>query len=256
MVSWIWQKSVDCNNRAGCLLKFIGKANEKSKLEPIVTKFLSSLIKFGLYGVLAIVIIGILGIPASSFIAVLSAAGLTIGLAFQGSLSNFAGGVLILLFKPFKIGDFVKEDVHGNEGLVEGIDLFYTRMRTFDNKMVIIPNGSLANTSITNYTANNKRRIEIKVGISYDSDMKRAKDILMNVINSQDGILKNEDNKVYVDALEESQITIGTMAWVMTDDYWKIKWELTEKFKNALDDAGIEIPFNQLSVTINEKQRK
>ena len=164
--------------------------------------------------------------------------------------------MLILLFKPFKIGDFVKEDVHGNEGLVEGIDLFYTRMRTFDNKMVIIPNGSLANTSITNYTANNKRRIEIKVGISYDSDMKRAKDILMNVINSQDGILKNEDNKVYVDALEESQITIGTMAWVMTDDYWKIKWELTEKFKNALDDAGIEIPFNQLSVTINENQRK
>lgn len=244
------------NKLIKCLLKFIGKANEKSKLEPIVTKFLSSLIKFGLYGVLAIVIIGILGIPASSFIAVLSAAGLTIGLAFQGSLSNFAGGVLILLFKPFKIGDFVKEDVHGNEGLVEGIDLFYTRMRTFDNKMVIIPNGSLANTSITNYTANNKRRIEIKVGISYDSDMKRAKDILMNVINSQDGILKNEDNKVYVDALEESQITIGTMAWVMTDDYWKIKWELTEKFKNALDDAGIEIPFNQLSVTINEKQRK
>ena len=221
------------NKLIKCLLKFIGKANEKSKLEPIVTKFLSSLIKFGLYGVLAIVIIGILGIPASSFIAVLSAAGLTIGLAFQGSLSNFAGGVLILLFKPFKIGDFVKEDVHGNEGLVEGIDLFYTRMRTFDNKIVII-----------------------KVGISYDSDMKRAKDILMNVINSQDGILKNEDNKVYVDALEESQITIGTMAWVMTDDYWKIKWELTEKFKNALDDAGIEIPFNQLSVTINEKQRK
>lgn len=180
------------NKLIKCLLKFIGKANEKSKLEPIVTKFLSSLIKFGLYGVLAIVIIGILGIPASSFIAVLSAAGLTIGLAFQGSLSNFAGGVLILLFKPFKIGDFVKEDVHGNEGLVEGIDLFYTRMRTFDNKIVIIPNGSLANTSITNYTANNKRRIEIKVGISYDSDMKRAKDILMNVINSQDGILKTK----------------------------------------------------------------
>ncbi len=238
------------------LLKFIGKANEKSKLEPIVTKFLSSLIKFGLYGVLAIAIIGILGIPASSFIAVLSAAGLTIGLAFQGSLSNFAGGVLILLFKPFKIGDFVKEDVHNNEGYIEGIDLFYTRMKTLDNKIVIIPNGALANTSITNYTANYKRRIEIKVGISYDSDIKRAKDVLMNVINFQEGVLKNEDNKVYVDALEESQITIGTMAWVKTDDYWKIRWELTEKFKNSLDDADIEIPFNQLSVTINEKQRK
>ena len=236
--------------------KLVKKILDRSTLDKGVVNFVVSVLKFVMYAILIMIVVDKLGFQTTSLLTLFGSAALAIGMSLQGSLSNFAGGVLILLFKPFKIGDFVKEDVHGNEGLVEGIDLFYTRMRTFDNKMVIIPNGSLANTSITNYTANNKRRIEIKVGISYDSDMKRAKDILMNVINSQDGILKNEDNKVYVDALEESQITIGTMAWVMTDDYWKIKWELTEKFKNALDDAGIEIPFNQLSVTINEKQRK
>ena len=236
--------------------KLVKKMLDRSTLDKGVVNFVVSVLKFVMYAILIMIVVDKLGFQTTSLLTLFGSAALAIGMSLQGSLSNFAGGVLILLFKPFKIGDFVKEDVHGNEGLVEGIDLFYTRMRTFDNKIVIIPNGSLANTSITNYTANNKRRIEIKVGISYDSDMKRAKDILMNVINSQDGILKNEDNKVYVDALEESQITIGTMAWVMTDDYWKIKWELTEKFKNALDDAGIEIPFNQLSVTINEKQRK
>ena len=231
--------------------KLVKKMLDRSTLDKGVVNFVVSVLKFVMYAILIMIVVDKLGFQTTSLLTLFGSAALAIGMSLQGSLSNFAGGVLILLFKPFKIGDFVKEDVHGNEGLVEGIDLFYTRMRTFDNKIVIIPNGSLANTSITNYTANNKRRIEIKVGISYDSDMKRAKDILMNVINSQDGILKNEDNKVYVDALEESQITIGTMAWVMTDDYWKIKWELTEKFKNALDDAGIEIPFNQLSVTIN-----
>ncbi len=239
------------------LVKFILRLTEKSfskgRLEPIVIKFLLSLIKFISYALLAIVIIGILGIPTSSFIAALSAAGLAVGLALQGSLSNFAGGVLILLFKPFKIGDYIKEDSHNNEGTVTGIDLFYTRLKTSDNKCVVVPNGTLANCSLTNYTEQKKRRVDIAVGISYDSDIKLAKETLLQVINSYDKVLKDEDITVYVAELAESQVTIGTRLWTLTDDYWVTKWDLQEQYKEALDSKGIEIPFNQLSVTINDK---
>ena len=185
--------------------------------------------------------------------AALSAAGLTVGLALQGSLSNFAGGVLILLFKPFVIGDYIKEDSHGNEGTVTGIDLFYTKILTIDNKAIVIPNGTLANASLTNYTAQEKRRIDLQVGISYDSDIKLAKKVLSDVIDSTDGILRDEEISIFVDSLDESQITMGTRVWVPTDSYWPIRWQLLESYKEALDANGIEIPFNQLSVTINDK---
>lgn len=234
------------------LVKHIANSFKKTKLEPIVAKFLVSLIKFALYFIIAIVIIGLLGIPTTSFIAALSAAGLTVGLALQGSLSNFAGGVLILLFKPFKIGDYIKEDSHGNEGTVTGIDLFYTKILTVDNKTVVVPNGTLANASLTNYTAEEKRRVDIKVGISYDSDIKLAKSVLLNVIENNESVLKDEEITVYVDTLADSQITMGTRVWAATDDYWTTKWALLEGFKEALDANGIEIPFNQLSVTIKD----
>lgn len=235
------------------ILKLLEKSFSKGKLEPIVIKFLLSMIKFLLYALILIVIIGILGIPTSSFIAALSSAGLAIGLALQGSLSNFAGGVLILLFKPFKIGDYIKEDTNGNEGVVSGIDLFYTKLQTSDNKCIVVPNGTLANSSLTNFTEQKKRRLELKVGISYDSDIKLAKDTLLEVINSYDKVLKDEDITVFVDELAESQVTIGTRVWTLTDDYWITKWDLLEQYKTALDSKGIEIPFNQLSVTVNEK---
>lgn len=235
-------------------LKLVGNSFKKTKMEPIVAKFLLSLIKFALYFVIAIVVIGILGIPTTSLVAALSAAGLTIGLALQGSLSNFAGGVLILLFKPFVIGDYIKEDSHGNEGTVTGIDLFYTKILTGDNKAVVIPNGTLANASLTNYTAQEKRRVELKIGISYDSDIKFAKQTLLDVINNTETVLKDEDIVVAVDSLDESQITMVTRVWASTEQYWNTRWELLEKFKEAFDRNGIEIPFNQLSVTINDKQ--
>ena len=234
------------NKLIKCLLKFIGKANEKSKLEPIVTKFLSSLIKFGLYGVLAIVIIGILGIPASSFIAVLSAAGLTIGLAFQGSLSNFAGGILILIFKPFKVGDYII--VGTNEGTVKSIEILYTRLVTIDNKVVMLPNGSLSNSSIVNVGAENTRRIDIQIGIGYSSDIPKAKKLLEQVINSEKGILKDKDILVVVKSLDESCVTLETRAWVNTADYWNVRFNLLERYKNIFDENGIEIPFNQIDV--------
>ena len=234
--------------------KLVEKSFEKTKLEPTVAKFLLSLIKFVLYALLIVAIVGILGIPTSSFIAALSAAGLTIGLALQGSLSNFAGGVLILVFKPFVLGDYIKEDSHGNEGTVVGIDLFYTKLQTPDNKKIVVPNGVLANSSMTNFTAQKKRRVDIQIGISYSSDIKLAKETLINVINSYDKVLKDEDIVVYVDELADSQVVIGTRAWTATDDYWTTKWDLTEQYKAALDAKGIEIPFNQLTVTINDNK--
>lgn len=234
------------------VIKLIVKGTEKSKMEPIVAKFLTSLIRFILYTILAIVVVGIVGIPASSFIAILSTAGLTIGLALQGSLSNFAGGVLILLFKPFRIGDYIKEDGHGNEGTIYGIDLLYTKIQTVDNKIVIVPNGVLANTSITNYTVEKKRRVDLLIGISYESDIKLAKDTISGVANNEEALLKDEPVNVFVSELEESQVTIGLRVWTKTEDYWDVKWRLTENVKLALDDAGIEIPFNQLAVTLKQ----
>lgn len=232
--------------------RFISKSLEKTHVEPTVAKFAQSIVKFALHIILVIVIIGILGIPATSFIAVLSTAGLTLGLALQGSLSNFAGGVLILLFKPFKIGDYVKEDSHGNEGTVIGIDLFYTKLLTIDNRTVIVPNGMLANSSMINNTAQKKRRLVINVGISYSDDIKLAKETLEAIIMAEENVLKDEDINVYVDCLDASQVTIGTRMWVPTAEYANTKWSLTEKFKYALDEKGIEIPFNQLTVNINK----
>lgn len=233
--------------------KSMNRSFQKSSMEPIVSKFLLSLMKFVLYAIIISMVIGILGIPGSAFIAVLSTAGLAIGLALQGSLANFAGGILILIFKQFKIGDYIREDSHGNEGIVMGIDLFYTKLLTFDNKTVIVPNGALANTSLTNFTAQKMRRVDIIIGISYNADIRLAKEVLMTVLENQPEVLKEEEMVVFVNSLEESKIEIGTRAWVPTEVYWPVKWDLTEKFKLAMDENGIEIPFNQLSVTVSQK---
>lgn len=235
------------------IIKLIERSTSKSKMEPMVSKFLLSFVKFGLNALLIVSIIGILGIPTSSVIAAISAAGLAIGLALQGSLSNFAGGVLILLFKPFDIGDYIKEDTNGNEGTVVGIDLFYTKLKTPDNKSVVVPNGTLANSSLTNFTSQNMRRVDITVGISYDSDIKLAKSIILDIINADERVLKDQDINVFVSELAESQVTLGTRFWVATDDYWQTKWDMLELYKEQLEGNGVDIPFNQLCVTINEK---
>lgn len=233
------------------VVRRISKSFGKSKLDGIVSKFLVSLIKFLLYFVLLIIVITILGIPTSSFIAALSAAGLAIGLALQGSLSNFAGGVLILLFKPFTIGDFIREDTHGNEGIVVGIDLFYTRIIDAEDRKVVIPNGVLANSSLTNYTTMGKRNLYIRIGISYDSDIKKAKAILMDVLQRHEEIIEPEKMAVDVVDLEESQVTIRTRCWVKAEDFLSLKFALLEEYKEEFDRNGIVIPFNQLSITIN-----
>ena len=183
----------------------------------------------------------------------MASCGVAIGLALQGSLSNFAGGVLILILKPFIIGDYIIEDNKGREGTVKEIQLFYTKLLTVDNKTVIIPNGTLANTSLTNVTAQDKRRLDLSVGISYDADLKKAKQLIEELLRKDEDVLQNEDITVFVDSLGDSAVVIGARGWVKKEAYWTAKWRLTENIKLTLDENGIEIPFNQVVVHMKEQ---
>ena len=230
------------------ILKLTTKALNKGKIEPIVVKFIYSIIKVGLYVLLFIAIVSILGIPTTTFVTLFGTVTLSVGLALQGSLANFAGGVLILIFKPFKVGDYIV--ACGDEGTVVGIDVFYTKLAAVDNKMIVIPNGTLANSSVKNVSSMDKRRVDIQVGISYEADIAAAKSVLMEIIEKDGNILKDKPINVFVASLDASQVTLETRVWVSSEKYWDTKWALTEQYKLALDAAGIEIPFNQLSVTI------
>ena len=230
------------------VLRLLSKALEKGKLEPIVVKFINSIAKIVLYVILLLAVVSILGIPTTTFVTLFGTASLTVGLALQGSLSNFAGGVLILIFKPFHVGDYIV--ACGNEGTVTGIDVFYTKLSTVDNKSIVIPNGTLANSSLTNVTAAEFRRVDMQVGISYESDIKAAKEVLRGVIDKNENVIAEKGINVFVASLDASQVTIETRVWVQKEMYWDTKWALTEQYKLALDENGIEIPFNQLSVTL------
>lgn len=234
------------------VLKLTTKALNRGKIEPIVVKFIYSIIKVGLYVLLFIAIVSILGIPTTTFVTLFGTVTLSVGLALQGSLANFAGGVLILIFKPFKVGDYIV--ACGDEGTVVGIDVFYTKLATVDNKMIVIPNGTLANSSVKNVSAMDIRRVDVQVGISYESDIAAAKNVLMGIIDKNDNVLRDKPINVFVASLDASQVTLETRAWVNSDKYWDTKWAFTEQYKLALDEAGIEIPFNQLSVTIKNTQ--
>lgn len=236
------------------VLKLTTKALNKGKLEPMVVKFVYSIVKIGLYVLLFIAVVSILGIPTTTFVTLFGTVTLSVGLALQGSLANLAGGVLILIFKPFKVGDYIV--ACGDEGTVVGIDVFYTKLATVDNKVIVIPNGTLANSSVKNVSAMDKRRVDIQVGISYESDIAAAKSVLMEIVNKNENVLRDKPINVFVASLDASQVTLETRVWVNSDKYWDTKWALTEQYKLALDANGIEIPFNQLSVTIKNPQEK
>lgn len=231
--------------------KVLKRALERGKAEVSAIHFMDSLVKFGLYFVLIFMIASGFGVDATSILAVLGSAGVAIGLALQGCLSNLAGGVLLLILKPFGVGDYI-EDGMGNAGTVATIDIFYTHLTTPDNKIIVLPNGTLANGTITNYTECELRRIDIPVGISYDADIKKAKEVLEKVLLEEEGVRKDKEILVYVDALAESSVTLGVRCWAMQADFWSTKWHLTEEIKYALDEAGIEIPFPQLDVSIKK----
>lgn len=234
------------------VIKLIRKIVKKSLLrtnaDTGLIQFMDSFIKAALYIVLIFMIAESFGLDATSVVALLGSAGVAIGLAIQGSLSNFAGGVLILLLKPFKVGDYIIEDSKGNEGTVQEIQLFYTRLVTPDDKIIVLPNGTLANTSLTNVTATEVRRVEVKVGIAYDADLLHAKEILTGVLASDEQVLKDKEQLVYVDELADSAVVLVLRCWFKNEDFWTGKWRITERAKLALDQNGIAIPFPQMDV--------
>lgn len=235
----------------GFIMKFLNKVFEKGRMEISVKKFLLSLARALLYFVLIIIICNQVGIDTTSFIALLGTAGLALGLALQGSLSNFAGGVLILLLRPFSVGDYIIDAGSGKEGTVEKIDLFYTYLYTPDNRSVIIPNGNLTNSTITNVSSQDKRRVDIEAGISYNANMADAKRVIETLMEKDERILHDEPNAVVIKELAASQVTVLMRAWVRTENYWDVYFDMTEKIKDAFDKAGIEIPYNQLDVHVH-----
>lgn len=233
-------------------IKFIRNITKKSlqraNAETGVIQFLDGLIKVGLYGILVLAIAGNFGFDATSVVALVGSAGVTIGLAMQGSLSNLAGGVLILMLKPFRVGDYIIEGGHGTEGTVKEIGIFYTKLMTIDGKVVVLPNGNLANNSITNATDSPIRRVDLTVGISYDSDIKKAKEVLLELMDSDADVLHSEATLVFVDALADSAVVIGMRCFCENPKYWEVRWRLLEQVKLTLDEAGITIPFPQMEL--------
>ena len=233
----------------GAVRRMAERSFARMEMELSLRKFLLSLIQVVLYAVLIFMAAERIGIQSSSIIALLGSAGVTLGLALQGSLSNFAGGVLILLVRPFKVGDYIVSQY--GEGTVAVIGLVYTTLNTMDNKTVVIPNGSLSNSPITNATAEKFRRLDLTVGIGYQADLKKAKDILLDIYTSHPKVLKDHPIQVFVDQLADSAVIIGGRGWTATDDYWPTRWDITEEIKLRLDEAGIEIPFNQMDVHVS-----
>ncbi len=227
------------------VIKLITKATrkvmEKRELDPSLRAFLSSLVNWALKIFLIVTIAGQLGVETTSFAAVIAAAGLAIGMALQGSLSNFAGGALIMIFRPFKIGDYI--EAQGEQGTVKEIQIFTTKMNTIDNKEVIIPNGALSNGNIINYSSEDKRRVDITFGVSYDASIKETKEVLLNVINSTPYTIKDPAPAVFLGELADSSINFTTRTWVKTSDYWDANFHIIENTKIALDNAGIDIPY-------------
>ena len=233
--------------------KIARRSLERSSVDKGVEQFVDSLLKIGLYLILIMTIAGMLGIQTTSIVTVIGSAGVAVGLALQGSLSNFAGGVPILILKPFKVGDYIIDCSTGNEGTVKQIQIFYTKLLTIDNKEALIPNGTLMNSSIINATGQTERRVDILVGISYDADLKTAKECIAELVAKEKKILKEKPVDIFVNSLGDSAVELGLHVWVATEDYWSVKWRLTENIKLSFDEKGIEIPYNQLSVHITEK---
>lgn len=230
------------------IVKFVKKSMERGKAEIGVITFLCSLIRYALYFVLIMIVLSQFGVTTSSVVAVLGSAGLTLGLALQGSLSNFAGGVLILLLKPFVVGDYIMESGGGLEGTVSEISIFYTKLLTVDNKVIAIPNGSLSNTSITNYSHMEKRRVDLTVSVAYETNLADAKAVLKSVADAEGCVLRDEPIDIFVAALADSSVELGLRVWVKNEDYWSVRWRLLENMKTALDEHQIVIPFPQMDV--------
>lgn len=232
--------------------KLTRKMLERSNVDKGVETFVDSLLKFMLYGILLFTIATKFGFDTASVAALIASAGVAVGLAVQGSLSNFAGGILILLLKPFVVGDYIIEDNHGDEGTVKEIQLFYTKLLTVDNRTVVIPNGMLTNNSLTNVTHMDERKLELKVSISYESDLLKAKAVLADLIQKESRIMQDKEHRIFVDELGDDGVILGMRCWVSTEDYWNVRWDMLEDIKLTFDRESIVIPYHQMNVRIQE----
>ncbi len=234
----------------GLLVNLVARLMNKSKTDPMLISFISSILRSVLLLFVVIASLNQLGVDTTSFIALIGAAGLAIGLALQGSLQNFAAGVLLILFRPFKVGDFV--EAGGTAGTVEEIGIFATTMKTGDNREIIVPNGAIYDGNITNNSARDTRRIDMIFGIGYNDDIRQAKEIISSILEADECILKEPKPLVAVGELGDSSVNFTVRPWVNSGDYWKVRFALNEKIKLAFDDAGISIPYPQMDVHVSK----
>ncbi|WP_087023871.1 small-conductance mechanosensitive channel MscS [Thaumasiovibrio subtropicus] len=230
----------------------VGKVLLKREFDQAIVDFVSALVRYTLFTIVMIAALGRIGVQTASVVAVLGAAGLAIGLALQGSLSNFAAGVIIVAFRPFKSGDYV--EVSGVAGSVESIQIFSTVLKTPDNKMVVVPNGSVIGSPITNYSRHRVRRIDYVIGVSYGADLQKTKAVLEEVCASDERVLKSPAPQVGVVELADSSVNFVVRPWVKTDQYWDVYFDLLQAIKERLDDEKIEIPFPQMDVHVSKPE--
>ncbi|WP_038173663.1 MULTISPECIES: small-conductance mechanosensitive channel MscS [Vibrio] len=228
----------------------VSKVLEKKNMDKAVVEFIHGLVRYLLFVIVLIAALGRVGVQTASVVAVIGAAGLAIGLALQGSLSNFAAGVLIVAFRPFKSGDYV--EVGGVAGSVEAIQIFQTVLKTPDNKMVVVPNSGVIGGPITNYSRHATRRVDLVIGVSYKADLKQTKQVIRETLEKDPRILKDPDMTIGVLALADSSVNFVVRPWVKTEDYWGVYFDAMQGIKEALDAAGIEIPFPQMDVHLNK----
>ena len=232
------------------ILKAMNTGFKKRMVDPTISQFVTNIGRVLLKVVLFISVIGILGVQTSSFVAILAAMGLAVGLALQGSLSNFAGGVLIIMFKPFIKGEYIQ--AQGENGTVDSIAIFTTTLKTPDNKTIIIPNGPLANGNITNFSRETTRRVDFVFGVAYSDDIKKAQKILHNVVSKHEKTLKDPEPLVRVKELADSSVNFAVRVWVNREDYWDVYYDVIESVKAEFDKKGISIPFPQTDVYIHK----
>ncbi len=233
--------------------KYIVLIMERRNIDALLASFTSNIAYVALIAFVIIAALSKLGIQTTSFVAIIGAAGLAVGLALQGSLANFASGVMIIAFRPFKVGDFI--EAGGVAGVVEGIQIFSTQMRTGDNKQIILPNSNITGSNITNYSAKDTRRVDMTFGIGYDDDIKKAKDVLTELIESDERILKDPAPLVALSELGDSSVNFVVRPWVNSADFWSVKFDFTEAVKLRFDQEGISIPYPQQDVHLHKVEK-
>lgn len=234
------------------LLKAFDRILEKKETDASLRPFLKSIVGILLKVLLVISVLSMIGVAMTSFIAILGAAGLAIGMALSGTLQNFAGGVMILLFKPFKIGDFI--DAQGHKGTVKEIQIFNTILTDLDNKTIIIPNGGLSTNSMVNYSTEPTRRVDISVGIAYGEDVKKSREVLMELGKSDKRVLADPPPFIGVTELADSSVNLTFRIWVKGEDYWGVYFDMNENVYNAFNQSGVQIPFPQMDVHLQKSE--